>query len=280
MNLSRRPFKKRSHSNHIKSDEKMWFFNENDNYWYTPAPLKTDDHKSASSMVTSMVSAGSSEAFDCANTRLRLNDVYLKNLTLIELKYLKQICFNKLQKMFEATNAVLCSNSTSALVNSSKQQHYQQGYTGHVPHASGVVRLASIPKDESMKTVKTKNISHHRSKSVDFKFFDDIKESYFFKKKDAKDASEQVFGQSLYKCILNDIKQSTAGGLSGSSNNATSAASSSKAKNANSSLTHNSLNLRWRARNKNNLVIASKFDLNLMNNFDILTNNELNGVQR
>ena len=58
-----------------------------------------------------------------------------------------------------------------------------------------------------MKCIKAKNISS-RSKSVDFKFFDELKENYF-SKKGTKDSAEQVFGQSLYKCIINDLHQST-----------------------------------------------------------------------
>lgn len=219
----------------------------------------------SSNQLTASISLSS---FDCSNTRLRLNEIFLKNLTLIELKYLKQICFNKLKLFFETQNSHLCSSSTSALIignstsNSSKtNEAYLSGY---------LVRLASIPKDESMKTVKTKNIAHHRSKSVDFKFFDEIKENYFFKKKDSKEMNEQVFGQSLYKCILNDLKQSS---LIKQQN------VTIKTKNPSTSFNHNSLNLRWKARNKNNLVIASKFDLNMMNNFEILKNSQLKEIQ-
>ena len=121
-----------------------------------------------------------------------------------------------------------------------------------------------------MKMVKTKNIAHHRSKSVDFKFFDEIKENYFFKKKDSKEMNEQVFGQSLYKCILNDLKQSS---LIKQQN------VTIKTKNPSTSFNHNSLNLRWKARNKNNLVIASKFDLKMMNNFEILKNSQIKEIQ-
>ncbi len=65
--------------------------------------------------------------------------------------------------------------------------------------------LTSIPKDESLKCTKTKNIAL-RSKSVDFKFFDELKESYFSKRA-AIQSPTQVFGQSLYKCILNDLQR-------------------------------------------------------------------------
>jgi len=233
-----------------------------------------------SSQSSHQLTAGGSvslSSFDHSNTRLRLNDIFLKNLTLIELKYLKQICFNKLKKLFdENENAHLCSNSTSALVVNANQN----GKNNETYLNAGIVRLASIPKDESMKTVKTKNIAHHRSKSVDFKFFDELKENYFFKKRDSKDMNEQVFGQSLYKCILNDIKQSSLSKQQQQQEMQASQNMTIKTKTPSTSFNHNSLNLRWKARNRNNLVIASKFDLNLMNNFDILTNNQLKGEQR
>jgi hypothetical protein len=228
-----------------------------------------------SSQLSNQLTAGSVSlsSIDHSNTRLRLNDIFLKNLTLIELKYLKQICFNKLKKLFdENENPHLCSNSTSALVvNGKNNETYLNAC---------IVRLAAIPKDESMKTVKTKNIAHHRSKSVDFKFFDELKENYFFKKRDSKDMNEQVFGQSLYKCILNDIKQSSLIRQQQEMHASQNSNTAIKTKTPLTGFNHNSLNLRWKARNKNNLVIASKFDLNLMNNFDILTNNQLKGVQR
>ena len=228
---------------------------------------------SSSNQLTASLSVSS---FDHSNTRLRLNEIFLKNLTLIELKYLKQICFNKLKFFFETQNSHLCSNSTSALIMgntiSTNSNKNNEAYS-----SAAFVRLTSIPKDESMKMVKTKNIAHHRSKSVDFKFFDEIKENYFFKKKDSKEMNEQVFGQSLYKCILNDIKQSS---LIKQQREMASQNVTVKTKNPTTSFNHNSLNLRWKARNKNNLVIASKFDLNLMNNFEILKNeNQLKETQ-
>lgn len=97
-----------------------------------------------------------------------------------------------------------------------------------------------------MKTVKTKNIgqgSSARSRSVDFKFFEEIKENYFTKKSQ-KDSSDLVFGQSLYKCILNDLKQSSL---------------SKMTKNFNSNT-----QTRQRKVNNSNLLIASKFDLNVL----------------
>ena len=36
-----------------------------------------------------------------SNSRLRLTNIAIKHLTLVELKYLKQICFNKLKTEFE-----------------------------------------------------------------------------------------------------------------------------------------------------------------------------------
>lgn len=147
--------------------------------------------------------------------KIQLNDIQVKFLTLIELKYLKQICFNKLQMMSE-------KNTIKDL---------------------GLKSLC-IPKDESMKTIKTKNISSTaiRSRSVDFKFFEDIKENYFFKK-GQKENAELVFGQTLYKCILNDLKKTTR-----------------PEQKKNISLT---VNKRWKS-NTTNLLIASKNDLNIL----------------
>lgn len=123
----------------------------------------------------------------------------MKNLTQIELKYLKQICFNKLKTQLNELN------------------------------------LSTIPKDESLKCTKTKNIAL-RSKSVDFKFFDEFKENLFSKKGTAN--MQQVFGSSLYKCILNDL-QRLPSSVTGAK--------------------------KWR-QNNSNVLIASKFDMNLLTN--------------
>ena len=246
---------------------------DNEQAFDTATLTKDNQHIMTNSLTSNLpptnMSSSLTTTFDHANTRLRLNEIFLKNLTLIELKYLKQICFNKLQMIFESSSYLVSATSASALASRNLDQTLTASY----------VRLSSIPKDESMKTVKTKNIAHHRSKSVDFKFFDELKENYFFKKKDSKDLSEQVFGQSLYKCILNDIKQSSL--LKKQQQHETSNTNASvKSKNPSTSFAHNSLNLRWKTRNRTNLVIASKFDLNLLNNFDILTNNQLNAIQK
>ena len=191
---SRRPFKKRSQSTHANLDKKLWFYNENDGCWFTASPIQIEEHEQSSSKSALLkrkqflsklnksvnVSASNiqQQASKCsASSKVKLNRIYVKYLTLIELKYLKQLCFNKLQKQFESlqlaksvSKSNLNSNSsTSMLANQSQQTN-----------SASFIRI-SIPKDDSMKTIKTKNISI-RSKSVDFKFFDDIKENYFFKK--------------------------------------------------------------------------------------------------
>lgn len=169
--------------------------------------------------IDKMASASSCSSFGDGTDqtkKIKLNDIQVKFLTLIELKYLKQICFNKLQLISE-------QNSIKDLG----------------------LRSLCIPKDESIKTIKTKNISSTaiRSRSVDFKFFEDIKENYFFKK-GQKENNELVFGQTLYKCILNDLKKITY----------------PEQKKTLSS----TVNKRWKA-NTTNLLIASKNDLNILN---------------
>lgn len=163
--------------------------------------------------------------------KLRLTKIDLKYLTQVELKYLKQICFNHLKSQLEQPHA---PNSKS-----SRKQSF--GGANCITHQ---VTLTTIPKDESLKLTKTKNIAI-RSKSVDFKFFDDLKETYFSKK---VDNAHQVFGQTLYKCILNDIKRQTK---------------------SNSTQNTGTITKRWRsnynAENDNNVMIASKFDLNVLN---------------
>ncbi len=69
-----------------------------------------------------------------------------------------------------ASKSNLNSNSSTSVLGVNQQQQANANF----------IRV-SIPKDDSMKAIKSKNISV-RSKSVDFKFFDDIKENYFFKK--------------------------------------------------------------------------------------------------
>jgi hypothetical protein len=50
-------------------------------------------------------SSCSSNNQDTNGFKIRLNKIDLKHLTLVELKYLKQICFNKLKKQMEALQA-------------------------------------------------------------------------------------------------------------------------------------------------------------------------------
>ncbi|CAF0788043.1 unnamed protein product [Brachionus calyciflorus] len=233
---SRRPFKKRSQSIHANLDNKIWFYNPAEECWYMTGPLSS---LSKSDTAKQQLASSSSSSYSSSNSfldnldsnhvkKIKLNDIQIKYLTLIELKYLKQICFNKSQKYFEQSYAQQRDSTNS-----------QQSKT------------FCIPKDESMKTIKTKNIQSMttRSRSVDFKFFEDIKENYFFKKSQ-KENAELVFGQTLYKCILNDLKKSSS----------TSRMNSSKPKQS----LPLSVNKKWKSNNSN-LIIASKFDLNILN---------------
>ncbi len=107
-----------------------------------------------------------------------------------------------------------------------------------------------------MKTVKAKNIANSRSKSVDFRFFEEIKENYLFKRnqKGSGENAENnlVFGQTLYKCILNDLSHSTN--------------KSNAAKNLSSSnLGKNKSRMNTSIGNPNKVLIASKFDMDVLN---------------
>lgn len=221
---SRRPFsKKRSQSTH--NLEKAgplpfcWTYNRIDDYWYCLNDQESADSpsilikrkqftpissSSASSIsTTSPISTGCKPAQD-QQVKIRLDAVALKYLTLIELKYLKQVCYNKLRKQLD-----LCMKE-------SQQPSLAK------------CKLAAIPKDESMQSIKVKNIltggtagvdGTGRSKSVDFRFFEEIKENYLFKRSGGSSGNDPsgsngnkhglVFGQTLYKCILNDIKNQT-----------------------------------------------------------------------
>lgn len=258
---SRRPFKKRSQS--TPGDKKLWYYNQNDDCWFTTSSasaatcnkatksgdvlnltptskLMMNSKKSSASLSSFGNSPSSSpnmmplyssssisiEPNGIANqsptmnnnsstsAKIRLTDISIKHLTLLELKYLKQLCFNKLQIDFEALN-----------------------FTGVLGHQ---VKLA-IPKDESMKCIKTKNIASNRSKSVDFRFFDEIKENYL-SKLGQKETNEQIFGQSLYKCIINDLQNSA------TIRNSNAAGHSKPAKS--------------HRINPNNLILATKNDMN------------------
>lgn len=137
----------------------------------------------------------------------------------------------------------------------------------------------SIPKDESLagtptthglKSVTAASGSSKRSKSVDFRLFEELKENYFSSHQHHSTttatttttanisasaaaasthrlaaAHQLVFGQSLYKCILNDLS--------------TSSSSSSRGGRAQRSKT------RGRAAQP---IIASKHDLTLMNSMN------------
>jgi hypothetical protein len=90
-----------------------------------------------------------------------------------------------------------------------------------------------------------------------------------------------VFGQSLYKCILNDLEQSSRRN-STCSNEKTGKQSSScllkqnRTENgkSNTSLFKNSK--KWRSSNQSNLLIASKFDLNILSEINGNDNLDLN----
>lgn len=119
---------------------------------------------------------------------------------------------------------------------------------------SSSIRL-HIPKDESMAGTQSSNpfglkSATKRSKSVDFRFFEDLKENYFHgsgnSSNSSSNSSELVFGQSLYKCILNDLKQSQRGKTTTSTSTGT-------------------------KKSKQQPVIASKYDLTLLSS---INNNE------
>lgn len=232
---SRRAFiKKRSQSSHINiAKSQIWTFNKDLNIWILMNRIISENSNSKTDFISSTLRKTkrksnklndqlnaniiSSEEISRDNmlNKIRLNQIELKYLTQVELKYLKQICFNKLKSELEN------------------------------------IEIA-IPKDESLKCTKTKNIAI-RSKSVDFKFFDEFKENYFSKK---SVPHQQVFGQSLYKCILNDLQRFK------TNNNKTSNTNNPGYNSVNS----NTITRRWRSSHQNKVLIASKFDLNLLQN--------------
>ena len=206
---SRRPFKKRSQSSHLNCKQ-VWRFDADADVWslVDPKPLDT-----TSSLLTSTLRLGKrkssvnqnrfgDEATTSECMRLRLTQVEVKYLTQIELKYLKQICFNKFKAVLEVLHAELMASDGTT---KRRKQSFGGASGGSGGSTSGgSIQLNAIPKDESLKTSKTKNIAI-RSKSVDFKFFDELRENYLFKK--GPQPNQLVFGQSLYKCILNDLQQ-------------------------------------------------------------------------
>jgi hypothetical protein len=198
--------------------------------------------------------------------KIRLNQIAVKYLTLIELKYLKQLCFNKVKKQLE-----LALKQQQPFVNSTNLLNYSSGHQQSNHHSAANFKL-TIPKDESMKTVKAKNIATSRSKSVDFRFFEEIKENYLFKRSlkvaaggsgasgdQNTDGCNLVFGQSLYKCILNDLSHSAsqraAAATAALNKNVSGSAIGGKAK---SKLNTSSVN-------PNKVLIASKFDMDVLN---------------
>lgn len=82
-----------------------------------------------------------------------------------------------------------------------------------------------MPKDESINPVGPSNPSSRtntggssskRSKSVDFRFFEDLKENFSSSTSPSSSNSpDLVFGQSLYKCILNDVRRGVGNSSSG-----------------------------------------------------------------
>lgn len=244
---SRRGFiKKRSQSTHMPANKQSWSYNKLLDCWtmmsqcelvasdnsnaqnnnFIASTLRITKRKSANTQASNRIAQYMSSLTDSQDIqKLRLTRIDLKYLTQVELKYLKQICFNKLKLELEQLKQQQVPARKQSLGNNSEC-------------------LSSIPKDESLKCTKTKNIAL-RSKSVDFKFFDDLKENYFSKKAGVQSAT-QVFGQTLYKCILNDLQRLP-------SNKKTEAISSNSVSSGKRS---------WRSSNQN-VLIASKFDLNI-----------------
>lgn len=243
---SRRGFiKKRSQSTHTPVNKQSWSYNKLLDCWtllsqcelvasdtsnaqnnFIASTLRITKRKSANTQASNRIAQYMNSLTDSQDIqKLRLTRIDLKYLTQVELKYLKQICFNKLKSELELLKQQQVPARKQSLGNNSEC-------------------LSSIPKDESLKCTKTKNIAL-RSKSVDFKFFDELKENYFSKKAGVQSAT-QVFGQSLYKCILNDLQR-----LPG--NNKTEAINSNSVGSGKRS---------WRSSNQN-VLIASKFDLNI-----------------
>lgn len=241
---SRRGFiKKRSQSTHSAVNKEFWMYNKNLDFWILLTKTLQDEQKTdfISSTLRKTKRKSNNKINDYMNTmldqassqdclKLRLTGIELKYLTQVELKYLKQICFNKLKLELEnQVETVKTPNRKQSLGSTSSSDH---------PH------LSAIPKDESLKCTKTKNIAL-RSKSVDFKFFDELKENYFSRK---SIHPLQVFGQTLYKCILNDLQRLPA-----------------KKSVNHGSVNANTITKRWRSSNQN-VLIASKLDLNILAN--------------
>ena len=201
--------------------------------------------------------------------KIRLKSIAIKCLTLIELKYLKQICFNKLKSQLELLSKEQHhpnhqQQQHTPLANSTNRLNQSQITTAASSSSSSTsaanFKLISIPKDESMKMVKAKNIgsSASRSKSVDFRFaLEEIKENYLFRRSNrgggGGESAEHnlVFGQSLYKCILNDLSHSSA--ARSRSKNLSGGGKKSK---SNSSVVNS---------NPNKVLIASKNDMDVLN---------------
>lgn len=83
-----------------------------------------------------------------------------------------------------------------------------------------------------------------------------------------------MFGQSLYKCILNDLEQTSRVNKTGTTTTTTT--SSTKPLSKSDSKNNTSLlkgTKKWRSSNQSNILIASKFDLNLLN--ELNTNENL-----
>ncbi len=273
---SRRAFiKKRSQSTSLAVNRQTWGYNKPMDLWIllttsctsdTPVAkadfisntLRLTKRKSNQNKIAASLGLSPTCSITAASStdllRIRLNKIELRYLTQVELKYLKQICFNKLKSELMKT------------VDTGKQGRKQSFGSGSNSSGGGEANinqdyLTVIPKDESLKLAKTKNIAI-RSKSVDFKFFDDLKENYFSKKSGASgNGQSQVFGQSLYKCILNDLQRVQ------TSSTTTTTASASAA------TTTGTITKRWRSNmtsggvaSGNKVLIASKFDMNVMAN--------------
>lgn len=99
-----------------------------------------------SSTSLSMIKTTATNSNKLNVTKIRLNSISIKNLTLIELKYLKQICFNKLQKQLDLLvklkrNSLITNNTSSNNLNLNTST------------VASTIRI-TIPNDESMEMMK------------------------------------------------------------------------------------------------------------------------------
>lgn len=102
----------------------------------------------------------------------------------------------------------------SAKAKSKQQQHVSmsipkdESMTAFVLTESSAMRMGRRRGGSSSLAAVGASGASKRSRSVDFRFFEELKENYF--PGAAEPPPDRVFGQSLYKCILNDLRRSTA----------------------------------------------------------------------